>query len=86
MLIVALVPALGLIAVNLLGVAWRDHDTLTTDAYVKAYHERGGRLGLSALWRKTIGAAITLGSGNAFGFEGPSMLIGSNDAASADTW
>lgn len=28
------------------------------------------------LWRKAIGSAVTLGSGNAFGFEGPSMLIG----------
>ena len=84
LLVVALVPALGLIAVNLLGVAWRDHDTLTTDAYVKAYHERGGRLGLPALWRKTIGAAITLGSGNAFGFEGPSMLIGGTIGSTVD--
>ncbi len=75
--VVAVVPGLGLVVVNALGTAWRDHDTATTDAYVRAYHQRGGRLGLSALWRKTVGAAVTLGSGNAFGFEGPSMLIGS---------
>jgi hypothetical protein len=43
---------------------------------VLAYHQRGGRLSLSQLWRKAIGSAVTLGSGNAFGFEGPSMLIG----------
>ena len=76
LLVVALVPALGLVVVNLLASAWGDGDTLTTDAYVRAYHQRGGRLSLSAMWRKTLGSAITLGSGNAFGFEGPSMLIG----------
>jgi CIC family chloride channel protein len=76
LLVVALVPALGLIVVNVLGSAWGDGDTATTDAYVRAYHQRGGRLGLAALWRKTVGSAITLASGNAFGFEGPSMLIG----------
>jgi CIC family chloride channel protein len=76
LLIVALVPAAGLVAVNLLNVVWRDGDTTTTDAYVRSYHQRGGTLRLSSLWRKTVASAITLGSGNAFGFEGPSMLIG----------
>ncbi len=76
LLIIALVPAAGLVVVNLLTVVWRDGDTATTDAYVRSYHQRGGTLSLSSLWRKTIASAITLGSGNAFGFEGPSMLIG----------
>ena len=76
LLVVALVPAAGLVAVNLLTAVWRDGDTATTDAYVRSYHQRGGTLSLSSLWRKTVASAITLGSGNAFGFEGPSMLIG----------
>ncbi len=76
LLVIALVPAIGLVVVNMLTVAWRDDDTTTTDVYVQAYHQRGGTLRLSSLWRKTIASAITLGSGNAFGFEGPSMLIG----------
>jgi CIC family chloride channel protein len=76
LLVIALVPAAGLVMVNLLTIVWRDGDTATTDAYVRAYHQRGGTLGLSSLWRKTIASAVTLGSGNAFGFEGPSMLIG----------
>jgi CIC family chloride channel protein len=76
LLVVAVVPAAGLVVVNMLGVVWRDSDTATTDAFVRAYHQRGGRLQLSQLWRKVIGSAVTLGSGNAFGFEGPSMLIG----------
>ena len=77
LLIVALVPAVGLIVVNVLNTVWGDGDTATTDAYVRAYHQRGGRLRLSVLWRKILGSAISLASGNAFGFEGPSMLIGS---------
>lgn len=84
LLVVALVPAAGLVAVNLLTVAWRDRDTATTDAYVRSYHQRGGRLRLSSLWRKTVASAITLGSGNAFGFEGPSMLIGGTIGSTAE--
>ncbi len=76
LLIVALVPAAGLVVVSLLTVVWGDGDTATTDAYVRSYHQRGGTLSLSSSWRKTVASAVTLGSGNAFGFEGPSMLIG----------
>ncbi|MEO8095542.1 MAG: chloride channel protein, partial [Pseudolysinimonas sp.] len=76
LLVIALVPAAGLVVVNLLTVVWRDRDTATTDAYVRSYHQRSGTLTMASLWRKTIASAITLGSGNAFGFEGPSMLIG----------
>ncbi|MBI5087298.1 MAG: chloride channel protein [Actinobacteria bacterium] len=84
MWVVALAPAAGLIVVNVLTVVWRDGDTATTDAYVRAYHQRGGTLRLSSLWRKTVASAITLGSGNAFGFEGPSMLIGGTIGATVD--
>jgi CIC family chloride channel protein len=84
LLVVALVPAAGLVVVNLLTVVWRDGDTATTDAYVRSYHQRGGRLRWPALWRKTIASAITLGSGNAFGFEGPSMLIGGTIGSTVD--
>jgi CIC family chloride channel protein len=84
LLVVALVPAAGLVVVNLLTVVWRDGDTATTDAYVRAYHQRGGTLRLSSLWRKTIASAVTLGSGNAFGFEGPSMLIGGTIGSTVD--
>lgn len=76
LLVVALVPALGLIAANLVGTLTGDGDATTTDAYVGAYHQRGGRLMLRQLWTKVVGSALTLGSGNAFGFEGPSALIG----------
>ncbi|MGB3410624.1 MAG: chloride channel protein [Microthrixaceae bacterium] len=72
----AVLPGVGLIAVALLTRIWHDDDSATTDAYVRAYHQRGGRLGLRQLWHKVLGSLLTLGSGNAFGFEGPSMLIG----------
>ena len=49
LLVVALVPAAGLVAVNLLTIVWRDDDTATTDAYVRSYHQRGGTLSLSSL-------------------------------------
>lgn len=76
LIVVAVLPGLGLIAVNLINLLWRDGDGATTDAYVRAYHQRGGRLPLRSLARKILGSAVTLASGNAFGFEGPSMLIG----------
>jgi CIC family chloride channel protein len=74
--LVAVLPPLGLVAVNVLGKIAGDPDTATTDAYVRAYHQRGGRLHLRALWHKVVGSALTIGSGNAFGFEGPAILIG----------
>jgi CIC family chloride channel protein len=84
LLVIAFVPAVGLVVVNVLTVLWHDGDTATTDAYVRAYHQRGGALRLSSLWRKTIASAVTLGSGNAFGFEGPSMLIGGTIGSTVD--
>lgn len=82
--VAALAPALGLIVVNLLSVWWRDPDNATTDAHVRAYHQRGGVLEPSRQWRKILGSAITLGSGNAMGFEGPAMLIGGTVGSAVD--
>lgn len=76
-IVTALVPALGLITVRVLTKQLKNPDSATTDAYVRAYHLRDGTLTMSSLWRKILSSAVTLGSGNAFGFEGPSMLIGS---------
>ena len=50
--VVAVVPAAGLVLVNVINAAWGDGDTATTDAYVRAYHHRGGRLPLTDLWRR----------------------------------
>lgn len=84
LVVVAAVPALGLIAVNVLNRLWRADDPATTDAYVRAYHLRGGRLRLADLWRKLIASLMTLGSGNAFGFEGPAILVGGTIGSTVD--
>lgn len=75
LLVTMVVPAVGLVLVGVVGVRWLQGDIGTTDAYVRAYHERGGRMPLRG-WPKLVLSAISLGSGAALGFEGPSMLIG----------
>jgi CIC family chloride channel protein len=69
-------PAVGLVAVNVLAGRWGDGDTATTDAYVRAYHQRGGGLGVRAGIRKLVLSAISLATGSAMGFEGPALLAG----------
>ncbi len=74
--VVLVVPGLGLIVANLL-VSWRGTgDGTTTDAYIRAYHQRGGSMRLREMWRKLAASAATLAAGGPLGFEGPSLLIG----------
>ena len=80
LVLVMVIPAAGVLAVGVLGARWRNNDSATTDAYVRAYHQRDGRLDLASLWRKLTASAVTLASGNAFGFEGPSILLGATIA------
>jgi chloride channel protein, CIC family len=75
--VIALVPAFGFIAVSVINRWCGDRDTATTDAYIRAYHERGGQLGVRTMVRTVLLSIISLGSGSALGFEGPSLLIGS---------
>jgi H+/Cl- antiporter ClcA len=84
LLLVTVVPAAGLLAVGVLGLRWSSNDSATTDAYVRAYHQRDGRLDLRSLWTKLTTSAITLASGNAFGFEGPSILLGATIGSNAE--
>ncbi len=74
--VVMVVPAAGLALVNVVNRLWGDGETRTTDAYIHAYHERGGQLGVRAMVRKVVLSVISLGSGSALGFEGPALLIG----------
>jgi CIC family chloride channel protein len=78
------VPAAGLIIVNLMASRWADGDTATTDAYVRAYHQRAGGLGLRAAVRKLTMSAISLSSGAALGFEGPALLAGGTIGSAID--
>lgn len=76
LIVLMISPALGLVAVAVWTRVVGDPDTTTTDAYVRAYHRPGGRLYPGKLLNKVVGSAVSIGSGNAFGFEGPSLLIG----------
>ncbi|MEO6652831.1 MAG: chloride channel protein [Ilumatobacteraceae bacterium] len=73
--LLAIVPSVALVVVAVIAMI-DDGDTATTDAYVRTYHERGGRLPVGRLWAKLTAAAVSLGSGAALGFEGPSLLLG----------
>ena len=84
LIVVILVPAVGLLVVNVVSANWGDRDTATTDAYVRAYHERGGGLGVRAAIRKLVMSAISLGTGSALGFEGPALLAGSTIGSTID--
>lgn len=69
-------PTVGLL-VAVVTVHWfGGHDAATTDAYIRAYHERDGELRLRRLPARLAACAATLGSGGALGYEGPSVLIG----------
>jgi CIC family chloride channel protein len=78
----AAIPAVGLLVAVLVARLPGHADTATTDAYVRAYHERGGGLRLQDLWAKLLECAATLGSGGALGYEGPALLSG----ATAGSW
>lgn len=64
-------------------------DGRTTDAYVIAYHQRGGEMRLRDLPATVLASALTLGSGTGMGYEGPAMLIGGTVGSFAErrfTW
>lgn len=82
-LVVTVVPAVGLILVNVLAARTRA-DTATTDAYVRAYHQRGGGLYVRAGAHRLALSAISLGSGAALGFEGPALLAGATTGSAID--
>jgi chloride channel protein, CIC family len=81
---IALITAGGFVVVNLIAARSGGGDTATTDAYVRAYHQRGGRMALADGIRKVVMSAISLGTGGALGYEGPSMLIGGTVGSSVD--
>jgi CIC family chloride channel protein len=70
-------PVIGLaLAVLCLRAAGRATTPATTDDYIRAFHDPGGRLDLRLVPAR-IGASIaTLGSGGPLGYEGPSIYFG----------
>lgn len=74
----ALAPGLGLaVAAVLLRTIGRGASPSTSDEYLKAFHEPDGRVGMGAVPARMLASAVTLGSGGALGFEGPSIYLGS---------
>jgi CIC family chloride channel protein len=79
----AAAPTLGL-ALAVLVIRRTGGDPATTDAYVRAYHEPGGRLSLRRLPTTALACLATLGSGAAMGYEGPAIHIGATIGSSAE--
>ena len=74
--VIAVIPPAGLVLAEVLVRLLAVPDRLTTDAYVRAYHQRHGAMQLPLMFRKLAVSAATMGSGAALGMEGPGMLIG----------
>src|SRR3954451_4383123 len=49
----------------------------TSDEYIRNFHDRGHPLDLRPLWGRIVAGALTLGTGGALGYEGPSLYLGS---------
>lgn len=82
--LIAVLPGLGLIGTHAVLHVLRGNDRATTDAYVRAYHQRDGAMGLPAMGRKLMASFATMCSANALGLEGPSMLIGGSVGSTAE--
>lgn len=72
----AIMPAVGLVATAVILVRFAGRRGATTDAYIAAYHERGGELRVRHAVARLVACAATLGSGGALGYEGPAIFIG----------
>ncbi|HEY4376320.1 MAG TPA: chloride channel protein, partial [Acidimicrobiales bacterium] len=70
-------PTVGLvIAALVLRTVGRGCSPSTADEYIRAFHDREGRLELRPIPARLLASAATLAAGGAMGFEGPSMYIG----------
>lgn len=88
LVIAAWIPLLGLAATAVVKRFTRT-DGRTADAYVVAYHRRGGEMRVRDLPATLLASALTLGSGTGMGYEGPAMLIGGTIGSVAErrfTW
>ncbi|MCB0996632.1 MAG: chloride channel protein [Acidimicrobiales bacterium] len=75
----ALAPAVGLVvAAAILRWFGPRASTSTSDEYIRAFHERHGRIPLRQLPAKLLAGAASIGSGGALGLEGPSIYAGAN--------
>src|SRR4051812_26824888 len=73
----AAAPAIGLfLAAVFLRLGGRKTTPATADEYLKAFHDRTGRLDLRQAPWKMLAAISTLGFGGPLGYEGPSIYAG----------
>src|SRR4051812_33561308 len=71
-------PAVGLAGAALaLATLGRGATPSTSDEYIRNFHDRGHPLDLRPLWGRIVAGALTLGTGGALGYEGPSLYLGS---------
>lgn len=76
-------PVAGLLlAVACLRLAGPGTGSATSDEYIRAFHDPGGRLDLRPFGPRMAAAVLTLGSGAPLGYEGPSLYAG----ASIGSW
>lgn len=73
----AAAPCAGLVlAAACLRFLRRGTGTATSNEYIRAFHDRNGRLELAPVAARLLAAVATLGSGVPLGYEGPSLYGG----------
>lgn len=80
--VLAVAPAAGLlVAAACLRAAGRHTTPATSDEYIRAFHDRSGRLDLRLVPYRLAAAVATLGSGAPLGYEGPALYTGAGIGA-----
>lgn len=75
--VVAITPAVGLVAANVVLRTRRPVSAATSDEFLRAFHGPESKLPLLAALRRLAASVLTIASGGALGLEGPSMYGGS---------
>lgn len=76
-IVLALLPALGGLAAGFVATRFaRETSGGGGDAYIDAFHRRGGSMRKRVALVKVVATSLTLGSGGSGGREGPTMQVG----------
>ncbi len=77
--VIALAPLVGLVA-TAAALRWLGPDATpsSADEYIRSFHDRGNPMPLKPAPAKLLGGLLTLGTGGAMGFEGPSLYLGAS--------
>lgn len=78
---VALAPAVGLLAANLILRAGQPVSAATSDEFLRSFHAPNSRLPLIPALRRLAASVVTIATGGSLGLEGPSMYGGSSVGA-----